>query len=404
MFKRLRALRTNENILIAADVLLSSKSSFMNVFLMAYMINVSLQSSPASFIVYCIVRYAAMGIFAICLLNFYRKHTLTAWRISMVFSVLEVLAIIIFDSTAFYYPYILAILSATEASMYWRPKMYFDVTEVSDARRLRFRSIATILTEIVKIFMPIILGIAIGATGYTNAAFIVLSISAIQLVLSLCFHPNSVDANKKPHKIKDVYCKIIQHESLRKIMALSFVRGLVVCSSAYLVISQIILYRNVDSETDLGIFTSLAAVIAVISVFVYRKLKTKRAQKTMLLALLPATILLPLFLIIFPKNSVIAIALYVFIQSIVCGLFDGTVTMTRLQGILSSHLKDPSYRMEVECLAEVSLTLSRIIGFTILLFFISMGWEQYIIWLALIESFFIIPWYFMAIPKSHSYN
>lgn len=403
MFKRLRALRTNENILIATDVLLSSKSSFMNVFLMAYMINVSLESSPVNFIIYCIVRYTAMGVFAICLLSFFRKHPLAAWRFSMVFSILEVLGIILLDSTTVYYPYILAVLNAAESSLYWRPKIHFDVSEVPDNRRIRFRGTTTILTEIVKIIMPIVLGFAIGTTGYTNAAFIILAISAIQLVLSLCFHPTT-ESRTKPHSLKKVYEMIIKHESLRKLIGLSFVRGWVICSSAYLVISQILLYRNVDSSMDLGIFTSLSAVIAIISVMIYRKLNTKRAQKTMILTFLPAVILLPLMLIFFPHNSILAIAMYVFMQSIVNGLFDGTITMARLEGILGTHLKDPSYRMEVDCLTEVALTVGRILGFSMLLFFIIMGWEQYIIWLAFVESLFVIPWYAIVIPKKHSYN
>ena len=197
---------------------------------------------------------------------------------------------------------------------------------------------------------------------------------------------------------------IIKHESLRKLIGLSFVRGWVICSSAYLVISQILLYRNVDSSMDLGIFTSLSAVIAIISVMIYRKLNTKRAQKTMILTFLPAVILLPLMLIFFPHNSILAIAMYVFMQSIVNGLFDGTITMARLEGILGTHLKDPSYRMEVDCLTEVALTVGRILGFSMLLFFIIMGWEQYIIWLAFVESLFVIPWYAIVIPKKHSYN
>ncbi len=404
MFKKLRALRTNENILIATDVLLSSKASFINVFLMAFMINVSLASSPINFIVYCIVRYAAMGVFAILLLRVFHKHTLAAWRASMLFSILEVLAIILLDSTAFYYPFILAILNSLESSLYWRPKMYFDITEVADSRRLRQRSVTTVLTEAVKIIMPVILGFTIGATGYTNAALIILAISAIQLVLSFCFHPDAKKKATSAHTPSQIYQKICAHESLRKLLAFSFVRGWVICSSAYLVISQIILYRSVDSDADLGIYTSLAAVIAIIFVSIYRKLKNQKAQKTILITFLPAVILMPLSLILFPNNTILAISFYVFMQSIVNGLYDGTVTLTRLQGMISTHLDDSSYRLEVECVVEVALSIGRTIGFLILLFFIMMGWEQYIIWLAFIESLFIIPWFKMALPKKHRYN
>ncbi len=403
MFKRLRALRTNENILIASDVLLSSKSSFMNVFLMAHMINVSLESSPINFVIYSIVRYAAMGVLAVLLLNFYRRHKLAAWRASMVFSLLEIAAIMLLDPTAFYYPYVLAILSSMEASMYWRPKVFFDVSEVEETHLIRFRGTTTILTEIVKIVMPSVLGFVIGINGYTNAAYVVLAISAMQLLLSLCFHPSSKTITSS-HSWSKIFAIIQKHESLQKLLCFAFVRGLVICSSAYLVISQIELYRSVNSELDLGLFTSLSAIIAIVLVMIYRRLKNQRQQKTMLLTFMPAVILLPLALIIYPSNATLAIVLYVFMQGVVGGLFDGTVTMARLHGVLGTHLHDSSYRLEVECLVEVALSIGRTIGFAALLFFIVMGWEQYIMWIALVVSLLVIPWYKIALPKKHRYN
>ena len=404
MLKCLRALRTNENILIAADVLLSSKSSFMNVFLMAFMINISAASSPVNFIVYCIVRYSLMALFAIILIPLFKKHTLASWRISMMFSIFEILAVVLLDSQAFYFPYVLAIFSAAESSLYWRPKMYFDVTEVPDSRRLYFKGRATIFTEVIKIVMPVVLGIVIGNAGYTRAAFIILGISLAQLLLSLCFRPTAKHQNTKVHAPLKVYEKVMAHESLRKIYLLQFVRGFVISSSALLVIAQINLYRSTNSDLDLGIFTSLPAIIAIVAVLLYRRIKNASRQKAFLCFFVPAIILLPVALIIAPHHTVLSVTLYVFMQSIAGGLFDGTITQTRLQGIISTHLKDDSYRIEIECSGEVALTIGRVLGLTILLFLILMGLEEYMIWLALIESFFIVAWLEMALPKKHHYN
>ena len=91
-------------------------------------------------------------------------------------------------------------------------------------------------------------------------------------------------------------------------------------------------------------------------------------------------------------------------QSIVNGLFDGTVTQTRLQGLLSSHLKNDSYRIEMECLSEVALSVGRVVGLCALLFIIMFGDGQQMLWLAFIESLFIIPWLGMILPKKHHYN
>ena len=382
MLKKLRALRTNENVLIAADVLLSSKTSFMTVFLMAYMMNVSLKSSPVNFIVYNIVRYSIMGLLAVVLIPFFRKHTLLAWRLSMVFSVLEMIAVSVLDSQAWYFTYVLAFCSAAESSLYWRPKMYFDVTEVEDSRRLHFKGRATMLTEVVKIVMPVVLGAAIGSAGYTRTASVILGICTLQLLVSLHLHPK----NK------------------RKIMYIQLIRGFVTCSAAYLVISQVNLYRSTNSDLDLGIYTSLAAIIANLSVLIFHHIKRKSAQKAYLAMFLPALILFPAVLILLPHNMLLSVSMYVFMQSIVGGLFDGTVTQTRIQGILSTHLSDDSYRIEVECLGEVALTIGRLAGLAALLALIILGQEENMMWLALFESIFIIPWLALVLPKTHQYN
>lgn len=404
MLKKLRALRTNENVLIAADVLLSSKTSFMTVFLMAYMMNVSLKSSPVNFIVYNIVRYSIMGLLAVVLIPFFRKHTLVAWRLSMVFSVLEMIAVSVLDSQAWYFTYVLAFCSAAESSLYWRPKMYFDVTEVEDSRRLHFKGRATMLTEVVKIVMPVVLGAAIGSAGYTRTASVILGICTLQLLVSLHLHPKNKRKIKKVHSLSKVYGQLMKHGSLRKIMYIQLIRGFVTCSAAYLVISQVNLYRSTNSDLDLGIYTSLAAIIAILAVLIFHRIKRKSAQKAYLAMFLPALILFPAALILLPHNMLLSVSMYVFMQSIVGGLFDGTVTQTRIQGILSTHLSDDSYRIEVECLGEVALTIGRLAGLVALLALIILGQEENMMWLALFESIFIIPWLALVLPKTHQYN
>ena len=89
-----RGLRTNENVLIAVDVLVHSRAAFMGIFLMAFMMGVSLSQSPTSYLVYNIVRYVCMGAFAVLFLWVTKRHTLAAWRISAIFSISQMLAVI----------------------------------------------------------------------------------------------------------------------------------------------------------------------------------------------------------------------------------------------------------------------------------------------------------------------
>ncbi len=407
MLKKLRALRTNENVLIAVDVLLCSKSSFMNVFLMAFMISISVSNSPVNFIVYNIVRYALMGLLAIVLMPLFRKHPLGTWRVSMFFSVVEILCVILIDSNLPFFPYILALCSACESSLYWRPKTFFDITEIPDERRLKFKSTITIYTQTMKIIMPAILGFVIGATGYTRAAFIILGISLTQLLLSFCFYPSATNKEKgKLHKPGEVYNLILEHKTIRDVMTLQFIRGTITCSSACLVISQINMYSSFSSSVDLGLFTSLSAIIAIACALIYRRIHNRTLQQGFLAMFVPAVILLPISLIFFPHNTLLSVVFYIVMFSIVDSLFDGAATGTRIQGILSTHLKGEkkAFLTEIECYSEMMLTLGRVIGLSVLLCIVMLGAEEYMMWWALCGTFALIPWLRIVIPKEHRYN
>ena len=405
MLNKLRTLRTNENVLIAVDVLLCSKGSFMGVFLMAFMISISVSNSPVTFIVYNIVRYALMGFLAIALIPLIKKHTLTIWRMSMFFSVIEILCVIFLDSSAPYFPYVLAICSACESSLYWRTKTYFDIMEVPDERRLKFKGTIAIWTQVMKIIMPIILGVVIGSTGYTRAALIILGISLMQLLLSFCFYPaNGSREEGGLHKPNEVYDMIRRHKGLREAMSLQFIRGIVTCGAACLVVAQINLYNNISSSVTLGIITSVSAVIAIISVLIYRRIKNRTMQQGFLAMFIPMLIALPVLLIFFPNNLVVSICFYVAMFSIADSLYDSAATGTRIQGLLSTHLKDKSYLTEIECYGEMMLTMGRVIGLTILLSIVMVGAKEQMMWLAFLETLALLPWLTMIIPKEHRYN
>ena len=400
MLQKLRALRTNENVLIAVDVLLHSKSAFMSVFLMAFMIRTSLQDSPSSFLVYSIVRYSLMGILSIVLLNLTRKHTLIAWRMSMFFSVFQIVCVILLDNTAAYFPFVIAVFSAFESVLYWRPKMYFDTTEVSDERRLRFKAVGQTWIELAKIAMPIILGVIIVNSSYVHTANIILVISIFQLLLSILFRPSVPHRNAKKHSLMDVAQFMLKHDSMHKIIYLSLLRGVIVSSAGYLFVSQINVYRSANSDLDLGIYTALASFVSIVVLWIYRRIDHhKYLQKTMLFSLLPPAILLPLVAILIPNNPTIAIVFYVYVQSIIESFYNSTLTITRLQDILSRHVKDETYHVEVESFAEVFLSIGRVVTISIVLALINLGFDNLLLPFAFLSSFAIFPVIYLTLPS-----
>ena len=367
---------------------------------MAFMIRASLSDSPATFLIYCIIRYALMAFFSIALLRLTKNHTLAAWRFSMVFSVLQILAIICLDNTAEYFPYAVAVFSALESVLYWRPKMYFDVVEVSDDRRIRFKSLSQILIEIAKIVMPVVLGIVISNSSYTHTANIILVISIFQLLLSILFRPTrSPRQNSGQHKILDVMHYMLKHDSMHKIVYLSLLRGILTSSAGYLMVAQINMYRNTGSDLDLGVYTALASVFSIVILWAYRHFTRRYERKAIIFGLIPPVVLFPVSLMLFPGNITLSIAFYVFTQSVVESFLNGTVSVVRLQDITSRHLSDDSYRVEVESIAEVFLSVGRVVSISIVLAIIMTGQDWLMMPFALLSSLAIVPFIYLALPS-----
>ena len=166
------------------------------------------------------------------------------------------------------------------------------------------------------------------------------------------------------------------------------------------------MYNSFSSSVDLGIFTSLSAVVAIICALIYRRIHNRTLQQGFLAMFIPAVIALPILLIIYPHNQILSIVFYIIMFSIVDSLYDGAATGTRIQGILSTHLtgEKKDYLTEVECYSEMMLTLGRVIGLSVLLCIVMVDAEEQMMWWALCGTFALIPWLTMVIPKEHRYN
>ncbi len=392
-------MRHNERILIAVDILLQSKSSFMNVFLMAFMMKASLSESPQDFIIYCLVRFALMGVFAIVLIPLFKKHPLFAWRCSMVFSILQISTIILFSSWPGFI-YVTALFSALESILYWRPKIIFDTIEVSDQNRVNFKSTGQILIEAAKIIMPIVLGFAIEGSGYQNAAIFILIISILQLVLSLFFRPRQHYHSAKRNVFRSVQT-LFEHESLQRLIWLQLLRGLLTASAAYIVVSTIALNRAATDDIQRGFMTALGSIFAIIVLLIYRKFaRSNRAQKVMLVSFAPAVILVPLINFFFPESNTIGMIFYIFTAAVVASLMDSTVGVVRIQDILSRHAKNDDDRVVIEAIGESFLSIGRAISLGILLLVVCFSSYRFELLFAFMTAFLVLPLIAIAIPST----
>lgn len=389
MLHRLKALRTNENVLIAIDTLVHSKSTFLSTFLMTYMIRSSLENEPTDFIVYKIFSYALMAVFALTLMGFLKRYTLLAWRLGMIFAVVQVMMILMMDTQALWFPYWLALITGLEAVLYHRPNTFFLVTEVRNDRRLRFQSIRQILIEVSKIIMPVTLGLLITDQGFAQAGVFILVISVVQVLLSFLFRP-SRELHERKHHLRVILKKITFSSLLRRVMYVQFLRGALVSGSAFLIIPTLMVYEYTGSDLDLGVYASIGAAIAIVMILVYQHLKKRKVRSRMFVGvLMPLTIILPLFLAVFPA-AWSAILLYTF--TVAC--FEGFLNMflaMKIQNWLKKRIGDHAYTLEVEAVSEVFLCTGRVASLALLLYVFMAGGTTQLAWFAAGCALLVVP-------------
>ncbi|MCL2445005.1 hypothetical protein FWD07_02715 [Candidatus Saccharibacteria bacterium] len=398
MLGHLKSLRTNENILVAVDTLLHSKSVFVSVFLMTYMIRTSLTDSPDGFIIFRLVSYIVMGAASIFLMRFLRKHPLAAWRIGTFSSILKIGLVILLDPYSITFPLIIALINGLEATLYWRPTVFFSITEVRNDRRHRFESLKHIFSSIVRIISPIILALLITDAGFAQTSIVIIIISIVQFFITILFRPARV-VTTRPHKLRAIWNQFIRIKDLRRnILLMQFVRGLLISGSAYLLVPIILIYTYSQSDIALGIYTSIGVIFAITLTFTYQRIaRSPKRIRSFAKLIAPFAILAPLLLVLSPSTP-FAVIFYIFSIAAVEGFFN-LFASVHIMNSIKKHLNGDSYLLEVECVGEVALCVGRVISFSTLLILITLTGTTYLPHFAVISSLAIIPALTITLPK-----
>jgi hypothetical protein len=389
MFNRLKTLRTNENVLIAVDAILHSKSAFLTVFLMTYMIRISAVDSPVNYIIFKLVGYVLMAVLAAILMRFISKHLTLSWRLGILLSAVQIVAIILFHDYVEIFPYILAVIGGFEATLYWRPFMYLSITEVSNARRLRFNSFKQIIGEIIRIIMPIVIGVAVVDSSYLSTANIILVLSLVQFFLSILFRPTR-PIEVATDKLSLVFRKITKNRPLCRSLLISFLRGALVSSSAFVIVPILLIYAYSNSDLDLGIYTALAYAVSIVILLIVRKaMPLYGSRKIFLFVAAALTLAIPIIILLSPSLTM-AIVFYILTISVLDGAIHMLAIIETHNLIKNNPIKKVGV-LEIETINEVFLCIGRVLSLVALLVVIVSSGMTYLPIFAVMNALVIVP-------------
>jgi hypothetical protein len=366
----IRGLRTNENILIAVESLIGSRSTFMEVFLVTFMMSLTINDSPAGYLIYRLLTCALLGIFSQLLVRWIRRYPLASWRLGILAVCLQIVAIMVFYQYADIYPYILAFFGAIESTLFWRPHCVFGAVEVSNSRRLRFESLKNIWSVAIKITVPVILGLVIVETTFIDAAIIVLVLSVVQLFLTFLFKPTVTLPRKSGCKNVIQAIKKYWGRGYFSKIALAQSRGFFASVCAYVVVPILLIHSLSSSDFDLGLYTSFGSILSIIYLGLYWKSKQRpRLRHALLLLASLSMIIMPLIYIVWP-NLTIAVVFYLITIIFAERLFN-TLAVTAYINVVRD-IKDED-KFEVEAVSEGLLSIGRVITLGGLLAIVLLG-------------------------------
>lgn len=351
------------NIIIAINAMKKVMILFLGPFLTAYFIKKS-QESIIDLSVYYIFSYTLLGIGTFIVASITKnKFRVGMFRIGVILNFVYIMMIIILKEKIIEHLGLISLLYGISSSAYWFSYNLFVINKVDNKKRTEYTVKSKIVSSIMGILCPIILGSIITVTNYELTAVIILIVSIIQIVLSFMLLSEN-ETNLPKFNIRESWNKLKDNKQIRRMSIVEFFIGMNVSDGALEVLMTILIFNSFKTDINLGIITSITTVLSMIFIHLYGKIYKKRDDKRLIIisSILPV---LAVFILLIWRNNITII-----IYNICYVIFTALLTLTReirLFNISDSDIIDKNNQCEFWTLREGILNIGRVVGYTMLL-------------------------------------
>ena len=358
----MREYKRESNIIIIINALRKIIEIFSGPFLTTYFIKTSLESI-LDISIYNTFSYIVLAI--TCLMVGYiikNKFRMAAFRAGVIINFIYILTIIILKERIIQHLWLLAILYGLFSGLYFMPFNLILGNKIKNEDRTGYEVKKEMISSIINIVIPIVLGSIITVTNYILTAVIILILSLIQIILSFVLKP--LEESGEKFNMKGMIQIVKKNKDIKRMMLAEYLTGISVNNSALATIATILIYNAFQTDLNLGIITSISYILQLIVIYLYGKRYKGKSDKNIiiLLSILPM-ITLGMFLLYPNAVTVIIYNLYftIFVNLI------GIIRSVRLYNISNSGEINRSNQEEFWSVREVCLNLGRTTGFVILL-------------------------------------
>lgn len=352
------------NIIIAINAMKKIMVLFLGPFLTAYFIKTS-QESIIDLSIYYIFSYILLAIGSFIVASIIKnKFRMGMLRIGIILNFFYIMSIIILKEEIINHLGLISILYGISSSAYWFPYNLFVINKIDNNYRTEYTVKSKIISSIIGVLCPIILGSIITVTNYELTAIIILFISLIQIILSFILtSEKEIDLPK--FNLKKTWNKLKNNKQIRRMSIVEFFIGMNVSDGALEILMTILIFNSFKTNMNLGIITSITTILSMIFVDIYGKIYKKRNDKNIIIisSILPVVSVLTLLLW---RNNVTVI-----IYNVCYVIFTALLTLTReirLFNLSDSYIVSKENQSEFFAIREEILNCGRIVGYLMLLF------------------------------------
>lgn len=359
-------LEKNEIFLISSDLIYTITALFAETFLVAYLLKITNDNIIQVSLYYMIINFIH-SIGSIFIGKFIKDEKYSKTKIlslGIIIRAIFILFIVLLGNKLSNMFIIVAIFCGISETLYWSTHEMIFVGITNNGNRKGYMATKKIVSTIVHIVAPIIIGSTIEVYSFTKVAIYVLALSIIQIILSLQIKiDNKVNIKITKFSIKNYINTIRSKKDLKvhKYYKSNLLYGIVEDPMKTLV--TIITIMTFKTSLNLGILTTIIAIFQIVVMYLYKKFYNKNNAKYILFAISVLIFIGTMGLVI--DIGKITLIIYNFACTTGLCIFDAIYNTQK--GDLIKECNIQEYDVEHVMVNSFLTCLSRFIGFSLIL-------------------------------------
>ena len=353
--------------LMSCDLINSIVNLFGETFLVAYFLQIS-NENIVQVSVYYIIIYIILGLSNIFLGNVMKKNPkkrALLYRFGIIVKSIYILLIVLFKENISNYFVFIAFFYGLSEALYWGTHDVMNIEIVDNTSRKKYMTTKRILSKLINIVIPIILGTSIELTSFINISLYIFILTLFQILISLFIDVNKfgIKGTNERYSLKNYMKELSKNQKykLSKIYKLAILYGIMMDTIRVLVV--IITMMTFKTSFNLGILTTLFSICSMISLYLFNKFyKSNYAKPLLIFCVIPIIIGVLGLIVDISKTTLI---IYNFTYSITIYILE-VMFKIKADNIVNECSLE-KWIIEYHTFIEGSMDIGRIIGFLLLL-------------------------------------